>query len=923
MRLINKLALSSVSILAISAPAFAQSADDAAEPEARDEIVVTGTLIRGIAPVGNNIIGIGEQKIAESGASSSGELLAKLPQIGYFGTVPYGVSAQVGSNSSNPISRPQLRNLPYSQTSGGAHTLVLIDGHRMVGAGTQQIGVDPDVIAPGAVQRVEALTDGGSAVYGSDAMGGVINFITRKRFDGLEANARVGLGRDITSFDGYVTAGKDWGTGGLYVSYNYSHHDEIYGRDRDYIQRIDWNTNQVLGANCAAPAVTSNGTSYIVSGGALVPGTAAKCDPSDDVTYFPRATTHNVYARLNQDLSDWLSFDVTALWARRDTLTNAGTLGQASFQSATAGSVTLQPGNPYYLPGGPAGFSQTVAFDYSPVAGSASMPRRTVLNTFQVVPQLTFKVGGDWQVRALFSYGRSKIDYANRAVSSAAQTAYLGVTVNPYDLTGPTTNAADLAKILALDTGYGRNELYDYRLIADGTLFDLPAGPVKVAFGGEHTRTNFQSQASNASAAGFTRGAINSYTQTVVSLFGEAQIPLFGGDVAFPGMEELTFSVSGRYDKYNDFGSTFNPKFGLTWKPVPWFTVRGNWGKSFTAPSPTDQVGRFTAQALALGNFALNPRPQSVPGAHGYGEPAFDDANEVPIILLNGSAPNLSPQRSTNWSVSGTIEPPFVPGLQLNLGYYHIHVDGVLARPVGSTNDTFYVAFPQLYGFRPSGQWVQDYLANSGVQNILFGTLCNPTSSAQAVISASGTCGADAKLVSMLMDTRARNMGSAAVSGLDFSVNYQRDTGFGSIDAGFAGNLRLKQETNSGGVINDELMDSNPTLRFQTTLGANIGSFRVQGTWSHLGGYNRKGGASAANFGQARVGAFNTFDLFMKYDFQSEGVFKDLTISLNIQNLLDTDPPVYKSNGVGTPGFDPTMNFTLGRYFQLGLRKKF
>ncbi len=120
MAFISRLALAGVSLLAISTPAFAQDAQTAVgdSTEANEDIVVTGTLIRGIAPVGNNVIGVGEQKIQASGASNTSELLAKLPQLGNFGAAPFGTSPQIGANSSNPINRPNLRNLPGANTSG-------------------------------------------------------------------------------------------------------------------------------------------------------------------------------------------------------------------------------------------------------------------------------------------------------------------------------------------------------------------------------------------------------------------------------------------------------------------------------------------------------------------------------------------------------------------------------------------------------------------------------------------------------------------------------------------------------------------------------------------------------------------------------------------------------------------------------------
>src|SRR6202011_1324278 len=141
-----------------------------------------------------------------------------------------------GGGNTVTVNRPNLRNLPGNNTAGGSTTLVLRDGHRIVGAGITSTSPDPDIIPPGAIERVEIVPDGGSAVYGADAVAGVINFITRSRFDGVAVDGHYGIADNYHQFDTNITAGRDWGTGSLYASYNYTQNDAIYGRDRDYVK---------------------------------------------------------------------------------------------------------------------------------------------------------------------------------------------------------------------------------------------------------------------------------------------------------------------------------------------------------------------------------------------------------------------------------------------------------------------------------------------------------------------------------------------------------------------------------------------------------------------------------------------------------------------------------------------------------------
>ena len=183
MKFRNPLALASVSLLALSMPAFAQ---DKAADEAKDkDIVVTGTLIRGKAPVGQNAITVDQVRLQETGAISSNELLASIPQVtNYFNRVPLADLA-IAVNQIQ-ISRPNLRNIS-SNNAASAATLILVDGHRIATAGVNQASIDPDLIPTGAIERVEVATEGGSATYGADAVAGVINFITKKRVNGIDA----------------------------------------------------------------------------------------------------------------------------------------------------------------------------------------------------------------------------------------------------------------------------------------------------------------------------------------------------------------------------------------------------------------------------------------------------------------------------------------------------------------------------------------------------------------------------------------------------------------------------------------------------------------------------------------------------------------------------------------------------------------
>lgn len=904
----------------VPAGAFAQSAPsdtgDKGDKQA-SEIVVTGTLIRGIAPAGSQVISVSSAKVESLGVASTSEVLASLPQIGnMFNNMPAGVSGNTGANGSNPIDRPNLRNLPGGNTSGGAQTLVLLDGHRVVGVGTQQVAVDPAFIAPGVLERVEAMTDGGSAVYGSDALGGVINLIPRKRFDGINVGSHYSIGDDYHKVDASIMVGKDWGSGSAYIAYGYSHNRAVYGSDRKWSKGIDYATGIPVGRNCASPNITANGASYVVSGGSLVAGGPNSCDFTDNNAIYPEITNHNVFASLTQDVNDWIEFNTTVYYANRRNVGNGGAIGSGYAPGDTAATLTWTPSSAFYMPiAGDPTATQTIQLNYASIFGARSEIQRTNLSTWDITPSLTFKLGKKWQLRTLFNYGKGTVTTANNELNVAAQSAAIAAgALDPYNPS--LSNQAYLGLLNGVARIDGYNEYYDYRAIADGPLIRLPGGEAHVAVGAEYMKDNFSTRSTNSN---FVFNPMSHYTQTVKSVFGEVQVPIFGEENGFTLMRKLLFSASVRYDKYNDFGDTTNPKLGLTYKPVEWITFRGSWGKSFNAPSPTDELGPATAGAFPIPGAYLQ-WPGSVPGACGPGTatPNCAIAGATGVYLGGGSLNGLTPQTATNWSIGFEMQPPVVPGLTLKLSYYNIDLHGTIGRPVTSADLTsFYSQFPSLSVYRPTGEQLATYLAshlqNQG--NVSF-TVANPTSTTGlAMIDVGGTM----MPVGLILDTLTRNLGETRLGGLDFGANFDHNTGFGSVYASVNGNYRLRQRTRVSSLAPwvDNLAADTPRYTISTSAGMNYGNITAQATWNYTAGFT----LGTPVYEQTRLSSFSTVNLFFKYAFSGDGLKKDLAFTFNVDNAFDAHPPTLRNSAL--PGYTTNSGFSIGRVFQIGVSKKF
>ena len=875
-----------ISALAVSlAIASAATARDttADNESAKDDIVVTGTLIRGVAPAGTNVVGVSEKDIQSSGATTVTELLTKVPQFGDFNSLQ-GTTSTGNTVTTN---RPNLRNLPGQTTTGTSATLLLIDGHRVVGMGVASTTPDADFLPPDIIQRVEIVPDGGSALYGSDAVAGVVNFITMKRFDGVKVNGRYGFGRNFHTFDANATVGKDWGSGSLWVSYNYTENSEILGKHRDYNftpeQFAPGTTTLIRSLNCPKPNISIAGQLY-ASPLPSTPGTATICDNTDNSALYPDQKRHSVYAGLNQQLNDWLEANVQAFYYRKDVFLRAGD---------GFGSVNLAPGQSPFDPL-PA-VAKTINFTFG--AGLPST-KKSRLESWGYAGTFTANVGGGWQIRARAGYSESQ----TRSVSQQPNFNLFGVlaTSGAFNPFAPaTSSAAGIAQLYDYaDFGEAKQRQFNARVIADGSLFELPGGPVKMAVGAEYLDEGYNIRKGLtvlSSAANLRRFQLG---RKVKSAFGEIIAPIFGGD----GGPSLTVSASGRFDDYNDVGGSFNPKFGATFKPVEWISIRGAWGKSFVAPSLADSATADPTDARYIGGATVGfLAPAPVLAANGY--PRVQAGQNILILL--GANPGLVPQKATTWSVGADLEPDFVPGLRLSGTYYNITYTNIISVVPFTNQPVYYSTYaPQSFTLNPTLAQIQKVIADDpdGAQ----GTPCAPLPSC----------------VYGIQDVRKQNLSGFKQSGVDMSASYATTTGFGGLDFYVGGTyvLTRKGAPTAGAAYKSELGTFNSRLNVRSTLGADVGNLRAQATWNYSQGFDVP---PAGLVKQTHVGDFNTVDLFFKYEFPQEGVFNDLELNLTVTNVFDQSPPVYYGGDIVLARAGFLNGNTFGRLVQVGFRKQF
>src|SRR5690349_24614517 len=208
---------------AAAAPTASLAQDQAATPASTDldEIIVTGSRIRGSAPVGSTVTGFSREGIEMAAPLTTASLLQKLPQVFNIGVSENSRGQAGGSGNITYATSVNLRGLgPFS-------TLTLVDSHRAVPQGTTGFAVDPSTIPTLALERVEVVADGASAIYGSDAVAGVVNLIPRRNFDGVEVSLRGGQGDEYDEHQAGAIGGFGWSSGHMMLAFENSYHSNL------------------------------------------------------------------------------------------------------------------------------------------------------------------------------------------------------------------------------------------------------------------------------------------------------------------------------------------------------------------------------------------------------------------------------------------------------------------------------------------------------------------------------------------------------------------------------------------------------------------------------------------------------------------------------------------------------------------------
>ena len=436
-------------------PAMAQPAPPPGDAES---IVVTGTSIRGTATVGSNLITLDQQEIKNTGAQNVAQIFADMPAIESMGTAGRAAASQSNGGPGTAIYIHQLG------ANGSNSTLVLMDGHRLPWSGVTNYFVDPNNVPSPMIERIEVLAEGASAVYGSDAVAGVVNFITKSRFQGLEFKAQGGYAPGTHTFQASLMGGTAWSNGWIEAAMDFVTESQLKDTSRPWtnplVQPARAAAAGLSGAgatnfgsfNCDPAAIRPNaaGTAIYLNAQTATPTTTASanqvCTNWQYGAILPDADRENAMIKFNQELTSALVLTANAVYSQRSTkqIQSRGTLTATAFGNGYVNPLlaptALNPNytptgqsNPFYTnpPGQAALQKQEIRYDFDQLLGpgAVSLGGDTDMHASA---DLAYSFGEDWEVDALAVVGRDD-DFAGQnvgTVNSATALLALNGTTN-------------------------------------------------------------------------------------------------------------------------------------------------------------------------------------------------------------------------------------------------------------------------------------------------------------------------------------------------------------------------------------------------------------------------------------------------------------------------------------------------------------
>ncbi len=957
-----------------AAPVFAQDAGQDQGSQKLETITVTGSRIRKAdVETAQPIVVMDRAAIQKQGFNSVADILQNMPEAG---TPPISRSEALASGENVGGYYIDLRNL------GANRTLILINGKRL---GTTTSGLqDLSQVPLAAIDRIEVLKDGASAIYGSDAIAGVVNIITRKNYDGAEASGYVGqYDQDDGAKQTYnMTLGAHSDRGSLTLSAEYSKEDPVWAKDRPWSAypntarhpTTGWTVVSQYGNFFMPPGYCTATTCALNPGGnpanpsdwhntGAGGGTNDRSNANAEMMLMTGIERHSLFASGNYEISDRIRFSSDFLYNKRST---SQQVAGYPFQPAFKVPGVNDP-HPYIGLSQDSYFNPTGEYIYFYRRGW-EVPRTTVsdLQTYRFSGTFEgdFEIGdhswhwdvggyvnnndvlktghGDFSLLATRNaLGPSFLDPATGRVTCGTPSNPIPygtapgscVPWNPFIPAGQTganslSDPAVQAYLFPYSHDTGTTRTVDYSANITGTVFTLPAGDLGIAAGYEHRAESGdfvpdalkQAAMSTDLASGPTGGKYK-----VDEYYLEVDVPVLKD---LPLARELSFNVAGRYSKYSSFGNTTNGKFSLTWKPIDDLLVRANYAQGFRAPTIGDLYGGIS------GTFEYYTDPCDVVGGAAANNPAvmqrcLSGFGGQPGVPANFRQPGQGGSPCTTW--------PCQTGVQFFSG------SNPFLQPETSTSKTAGLVYSPHWvdGLDLSVDWFRIHLKNTissdSVDSQLSDCYISGVASRCAALFFQRNPANGAVIYDLFGGT---NAGSTDTEGWDFGVNYRLpEFSFGR----FAVHWNTTYMTHQDGKA-----DNNPgtptthynglgvnfRVRSNASLDWTLGDFGA--TWSaryysaikEVCSFDVNGGAGGP---ECNMPQYWVNGNLRNYNRTGANTFHDLqvrwnapwnaTISVGANNVFDHVGPYLYSKPSST--YQYYGGFDIGRFYYLRYNQKF
>lgn len=897
-------------LCAVLAAPQALAAQDDAPSVSLDAVLVTGSAIPSSDRSSEHpITVITAEELRRSGTVTLQQYLQKVPSVGFQGLTSNQVFGLLNGSGNNYV---DLRNL------GAARTLVLVDGKRFPPSSNQTAeAVDVGNIPVSLIDHVEILRDGASPLYGADAIGGVINVILRKHFDGFEVGGQVGSTSygDGTSWDANATFGRSFGRSHLVLNFDVNHTDPILQRNRA------WARNRFIPGDPEGTlqvGVTPDGTAFFPGSGPLGneltgPGMTVQTPYSDlfDLSTLNYLTIGQRRFSLNGLFDSAIGADThfyaEALFTDRRSTSQFGPPSVA-FGFTTDAKYPDPIPVPADAPGNPFGTSVSLLktlLPQGPQQGSVDAPAYRLLAGFRGKLSRDF----NWDVSYLYGDASSTLTASNNVNYTHALQEIGALPCGgspgcvPGNFFGPNSLSQAAAQYL-LYTSRATSDYAEQSLDAtiNGFLPGLPAGRIGLAVGFDYRRLSGSFTPDAVTLAGDQDGADTQATSGAYDAkegFLELKVPLLAG---LPAMDEFDLNGAARYSKFGSFGDAVTWKAGIDWVVTEDLRIRGAHSTGFRAPQITELYLGKTGISSAENDpcdsqVGLTSNPVVAANCAALGVPAnyVQPGNNYLTFLAGNRA--LNPETSQNWTVGTVLTPRWAPDLSLTLDYFNV----LVRNEIGQLNPNLIL----------NDCYLSPNLSSPDCANV-GKRLPGSEPALTTITDTEGNLGdikTDGLDLALHYELPLRGLGLPGHNSLVFdnigtwTFAYNEQTAPGSPYIQLAGTEDLPTSPTNPGLI--------PHFRDNSVIDLRHDAADLAWTVRYIGAGN-----AAVPQGPSPTSPGNHTGATVYHDLAGSYRFRNLTLTLGVNNVFDKDPPFYNDGTVNTNEFtyDVTGRFIYANF---------